>query len=133
MTEQYYAPPPKLSNWEGFKRFLWNGETGQFMGRTAGSWGELHKFFFFTLVVGATRAVIATQLQKKSRRKPNDQRQRHRAKRMRFRDAVFHTKDEDKDVDKGGRGGKKMCLRNISSSSLCVSVNVSVCVSVYVC
>lgn len=47
VTEQYYAPPPKLSNWEGFKRFLWNGETGQFMGRTAGSWGELHKFFFF--------------------------------------------------------------------------------------
>lgn len=42
VAEQYYTPPPKLGNWEGFKVFLWNGETGQCMGRTAGSWGELH-------------------------------------------------------------------------------------------
>lgn len=41
VVEQYYTPPPKLGNWEGFKLFLWNGETSQFMGRTAGSWGKL--------------------------------------------------------------------------------------------
>lgn len=40
VAEQYYTPPPKLGNWEGFKLFLWNGETSQFMGRTAGSWGK---------------------------------------------------------------------------------------------
>lgn len=40
LKEQYYSPPPKLGKWEGFKLFLWNSETGQFLGRTAGSWGE---------------------------------------------------------------------------------------------
>lgn len=40
VTEQYYTPPPKLGGWESFKLFLWNGETNQFMGRTAASWGK---------------------------------------------------------------------------------------------
>lgn len=40
VAEQYYTRPPKLSGWESFKQFLWNGETSQFMGRTAGSWGK---------------------------------------------------------------------------------------------
>lgn len=38
--DQFYTPPPKLSGWESFKLFLWNSETNQFLGRTAGSWGE---------------------------------------------------------------------------------------------
>lgn len=46
LKEQYYTPPPKLGKWEGFKIFLWNGETSQFMGRTAGSWGKRFRFFF---------------------------------------------------------------------------------------
>lgn len=41
VAEQYYTRPPKLSGWESFKQFLWNGETSQFMGRTAGSWGKV--------------------------------------------------------------------------------------------
>ena len=40
VTEQYYTPPPKLSGWESFRIFMWNGETGEFLGRTAGSWGK---------------------------------------------------------------------------------------------
>ncbi len=44
VAEQYYTRPPKLSGWESFNQFLWNGETSQFMGRTAGSWG---KTFFY--------------------------------------------------------------------------------------
>lgn len=39
-VEQFYTPPPKLSKWEGFKVFLWNSETGQFLGRTGASWGK---------------------------------------------------------------------------------------------
>lgn len=42
VAEQYYTPPPKLGKWAGFKQFLWNGETSQFMGRTAGSWGKFN-------------------------------------------------------------------------------------------
>lgn len=40
VTEQYYAPPPDLGKWESFRIFLWNSETGQFLGRTGSSWGE---------------------------------------------------------------------------------------------
>jgi hypothetical protein len=35
-----YERPKELGAWEGTKTFLWNGETGQFMGRTGGSWGK---------------------------------------------------------------------------------------------
>lgn len=48
VMEQYYTPPPKLGKWEGFKLFLWNGETSQFMGRTAGSWGKSSRFCFIS-------------------------------------------------------------------------------------
>lgn len=40
LENQYYTPPPKLSGWESFRIFMWNGETGEFLGRTAGSWGK---------------------------------------------------------------------------------------------
>lgn len=41
VVEQYYTPPPDLGGWESFRIFLWNSETGQFLGRTGASWGEL--------------------------------------------------------------------------------------------
>lgn len=47
ITEQYYTPPPKLSGWESFKIFMWNGETSEFLGRTASSWGKLTITLFF--------------------------------------------------------------------------------------
>lgn len=37
---EYYAPPPKMGKWEGFKKFLWNSETSQCLGRTGSSWGK---------------------------------------------------------------------------------------------
>lgn len=46
-VEQYYTPPPKLGKWEGFRVFVWNSETGQFLGRTGASWGESFLTTFF--------------------------------------------------------------------------------------
>lgn len=44
VADQYYAPPPDLGKWESLRIFLWNSETGQFMGRTGGSWGKCVSF-----------------------------------------------------------------------------------------
>lgn len=37
----FYDRPVKLGAWSGFKQFMWNSETSQFLGRTSGSWGEI--------------------------------------------------------------------------------------------
>lgn len=44
--EEFYTPPPKMSGLEQFQTFLWNPETKQFLGRTAGSWIKI--IFFYT-------------------------------------------------------------------------------------
>lgn len=46
-TEQFHLPPPKLTGWESFRLFLWNGETSEVLGRTGGSWGKLNKSILF--------------------------------------------------------------------------------------
>lgn len=43
-TGDFFNRPEKLGAWIGFKQFLWNPETKQFMGRTSSSWG---KFFLY--------------------------------------------------------------------------------------
>lgn len=41
-ADTYFSSrPEKIGAWQGFKQFLWNGETKQCMGRTGGSWGKL--------------------------------------------------------------------------------------------
>jgi sodium/potassium-transporting ATPase subunit beta len=59
--EQYYTPPPKLGKWEGFKIFLWNSETSQFMGRTGSSWAKIILFYviFYTALIGFFAAMLA--------------------------------------------------------------------------
>lgn len=51
LEQQYYTPPPKLSGWESFSLFIWNSETSEFLGRTAGSWGKFSIKFFFSCIV----------------------------------------------------------------------------------
>lgn len=51
---EYYAPPVKMGKWEGFKKFLWNSETSQCLGRTGSSWGKyiesLHLYLILCLI-----------------------------------------------------------------------------------
>lgn len=44
--EEFYTRPAKVGNWAAFTTFLWNSETGQFLGRTFSSWGELSLYTF---------------------------------------------------------------------------------------
>ena len=43
--EQFVGSGPKETKWQSFKGFVWNSETSQFMGRTAGSWGKIFIYF----------------------------------------------------------------------------------------
>lgn len=60
-AEQFYTPPPKLGKWEGFRIFIWNSETHQFLGRTGASWGKILLFYilFYSGLIGFFLAMIA--------------------------------------------------------------------------
>ncbi|XP_058986058.1 sodium/potassium-transporting ATPase subunit beta-2 isoform X1 [Musca domestica] len=61
IAEQYYAPPPKMGKWEGFKKFLWNSDTSQCLGRTGGSWAKILIFYviFYVALTGFFAAMLA--------------------------------------------------------------------------
>lgn len=60
-TEQFYTPPPKLGKWEGFRVFVWNSETNQFLGRTGSSWAKIILFYiiFYAALIGFFSAMLA--------------------------------------------------------------------------
>ncbi|XP_011309917.1 sodium/potassium-transporting ATPase subunit beta-2 [Fopius arisanus] len=60
-VEQYYTPPPKLGKWEAFSTFLYNSETGQFLGRTGSSWAKILLFYviFYGVLTGFFGALLA--------------------------------------------------------------------------
>lgn len=71
-VEQYYSPPPKLGKWEGFKIFLWNSETGQFLGRTGASWAKILLFYviFYAVLAGFFGAMLTVFYQTLDPNKP---------------------------------------------------------------
>lgn len=60
-ADQFYTPPPKLGKWEGFRIFIWNSETHQFLGRTGASWGKILLFYvlFYSGLIGFFLAMMA--------------------------------------------------------------------------
>ncbi|XP_026475245.1 sodium/potassium-transporting ATPase subunit beta-2 [Ctenocephalides felis] len=72
VAEQYYSPPPKLGKWEGFRQFLWNSETSQFLGRTGSSWAKILFFYicFYSVLTGFFAAMLAVFYQTLDNRMP---------------------------------------------------------------
>ncbi|XP_030376890.1 sodium/potassium-transporting ATPase subunit beta-2 isoform X1 [Scaptodrosophila lebanonensis] len=58
---EYYSPPPKMGKWEGFRKFIWNSETSQCLGRTGSSWAKILLFYiiFYAALTGFFAAIFA--------------------------------------------------------------------------
>ncbi|XP_050300684.1 sodium/potassium-transporting ATPase subunit beta-2-like [Anthonomus grandis grandis] len=62
---QYYTRPPKLGTWESLRIFIWNSETGQFLGRTGSSWAKILLFYilFYIVLIGFFSAMLVVFFQ----------------------------------------------------------------------
>lgn len=51
---KFAQKPEEKSGWEGFKQFLWNSETSEFLGRTGLSWLKIGVFYiiYYALLAG---------------------------------------------------------------------------------
>ena len=47
---QFAIKPEEKPGWEGFKIFLWNSETSEFLGRTASSWCKYNYVIFLPVL-----------------------------------------------------------------------------------
>lgn len=69
---EFYTRPQKLGKWEGFKQFLWNGETSECLGRTGSSWAKILLFYvlFYAVLAGFFAAIFAVFYQTLDESKP---------------------------------------------------------------
>ncbi|KAI8043655.1 sodium/potassium-transporting ATPase subunit beta-2 [Drosophila gunungcola] len=69
---EYYSPPVKMGKWEGFKKFLWNSETSQCLGRTGSSWAKILLFYiiFYAALTGFFAAIFTVFYQTLDNEKP---------------------------------------------------------------
>ena len=51
-NEDCFTSPVKRSGWESVRLFIWNGETSEFLGRSASSWGKSKHLLFLQLTQG---------------------------------------------------------------------------------
>lgn len=49
---QFAQKPEEKPGWEGFKQFVWNTETSEFLGRTGSSWCKFFEFFLLLMHSG---------------------------------------------------------------------------------
>lgn len=68
----FYTRPVKMGKWEGFKTFLWNSETSQFLGRTGSSWAKILLFYviFYAALAGFFAAMLLVFYQTLDDNKP---------------------------------------------------------------
>jgi len=57
---QFAVKPEEKPGWEGFKQFLWNSETSEFLGRTGSSWFKIGVFYiiYYTFLTGFFIAML---------------------------------------------------------------------------
>lgn len=69
---QFAQKPPELSGWEGFKQFLWNSNTSEFMGRTGMSWLKITAFYvlYYAFLAGYFIAMLVIFYQTLDHKKP---------------------------------------------------------------
>jgi len=69
---KFAIKPEEKTGWEGFKQFLWNSETSEFLGRTGMSWLKIGVFYiiYYTLLAGFFMGMLVIFYQTLDKKEP---------------------------------------------------------------